>query len=228
VLVAKDLLRPVPGIRLLSQLRQRRRFSGSVDYWKARYVEGGNSGQGSYGELGRAKAAFLNGFVHSYNVDSVIEFGCGDGHQLSLANYPSYVGLDVSRIAVGLCKSRFAEDPTKSFFLYESASFVDRMGLFTADLAISLDVVYHLVEDGIFETHMQHLFGAGERYVIIYSTNEVVKNTAPHVRHRNFSKWVENHQPQWRLTEVIQGPDSLPGRADFYIYDRGNNDTCSR
>lgn len=226
-MVVKDLLRPVPGARLLSRLRQQRRFSGSVDYWELRYVEGGNSGQGSYGKLGSVKADFLNHFVRSHDISSVIEFGCGDGHQLSLADYPSYVGLDVSRVAIGLCKSRFADDPTKSFFLYQSDSFVDRTGLFAADMAISLDVIYHLVEDQIFEAYMQHLFAAGERYVVIYSTNDAVRDTAPHVRHRNFSRWVDINFPQWRLAEVVQGASSLPGRADFHIYDRGNSDTAN-
>ena len=70
-----------------------------------------------------------------------MEFGCGDGNQLSLADYPSYVGLDVSKTAVRLCQRRFADDLSKSFFLYDSACFTDRAGLFTADLAVSLDVI---------------------------------------------------------------------------------------
>jgi hypothetical protein len=221
-MVAKDLLRPVPGVRLITRLRQQLRFSGSVHYWELRYANGGSSGEGSYGELGRAKAEFLNYFVCSHAIGSIIEFGCGDGYQLSLADYPRYVGLDVSRAAIGLCKDRFADDPSKSFFLYDGDSFVDHLGVFTADVAISLDVIYHLIEDQVFDTYMRHLFAASKRYVIIYSTNEVRSDTAPHVRHRNFSQWVDIHYPQWNLDEVVRGPSSLPGRADFYIYGRGN------
>ena len=40
----------------------------------------------TYGELGRAKADFLNNFVRSHAIGSIIEFGCGDGYQLSLAD----------------------------------------------------------------------------------------------------------------------------------------------
>ena len=92
----------------------------------------------------------------------MIEFGCGDGHQLSLAEYPGYIGLDVSRSAIGLCQRRFTGDRTKSFFLYDGACFTDRSSLFTADLAISLDVIFHLIEDAVFDTYMTHLFAAGE------------------------------------------------------------------
>jgi hypothetical protein len=92
----KDLIRPLPGVRQLSLLRQRLGFRGSAQYWERNYARGGTSGPGSYDALAEAKAAFLNDFVRAREVRSVIEFGYGDGHQLSLADYPSYTGLDVS------------------------------------------------------------------------------------------------------------------------------------
>jgi hypothetical protein len=216
----KDMLRPMPGTRQLSLLRQRLAFSGSAPFWEQRYQRGGTSGPGSYGALGAAKAEFLNGFVRNHGIESVIEFGCGDGHQLSLAEYPSYIGLDVSRSAIGRCRSRFAADRSKSFFLYDGACFADRAGLFTADLAVSLDVIYHLVEDAIFETYMTHLFLAGRRYVVLYSTNSVARDDAPHVRHRVFTSWVAASCPQWRLSQVTEGPDAGSRRADFYVFAR--------
>ena len=218
-MTVKDLMRPLPGVRQLSLLRQRVRFRGSARYWERRYASGGTSGTGSYHASAEAKAAFLNDFVHTRGVGSVIEFGCGDGNQLSLADYPSYVGLDVSRSAVGLCQRRFADDATKSFFLYNGACFADRAGLFTADLAISLDVIYHLTEDPVFETYMTHLFAAGTKYVIVYATNGERRSTAPHVRHRHFTPWVEARCPNWRLLEVTQGPGSGPDRADFFAFE---------
>jgi len=132
----KDLIRPLPGVRQFSLLRQRIRFRGSAEYWERNYARGGTSGPGSYHAAAEAKAAFLNDFVRTHEVRSVIEFGCGDGNQLSLADYPRYIGLDVSRSAIELCKRRFAGDATKSFFLYDGGCFADRAGLFTADLAI--------------------------------------------------------------------------------------------
>ena len=41
----------------------------------------------------------------------------------------------------------------------------------TADLALSLDVVFHLVEDEVFAQYMQTLIQAGNRYVIIYASD---------------------------------------------------------
>jgi SAM-dependent methyltransferase len=216
----KDLVRPLPGVRRLSLMRQRFGFKGSAAYWEQNYTDGGTSGEGSYGVLARAKAEFLNAFVREHEVKSVIEFGCGDGNQLSLVSYGSYVGLDVSAAAIERCMSLFSGDESKSFFLYDGRYFRDRAQLFSADLAISLDVIYHLVEDVVFEAYMSHLFAAGGRYVVVYSSNELVQRTAPHVRHRQFTAWIDSHCPHWRLVHAETGPGSWPGKADFYVYAR--------
>lgn len=223
MVTVKELIRPLPGVRQVSLLRQRIAFRGSALYWERTYARGGTSGAGSYGALAEGKAAFLNDFVGSRGVKSVIEFGCGDGNQLSLADYPGYIGLDVSRSAIELCQRRFARDRAKSFFLYDGACFTDRAGLFAADLAISLDVIYHLIEDQVFETYMSHLFAAGRDFVIIYATDTEIGGTAPHVRHRRFTRWAEDHAPGWRLAAVTTGPDSGQDRADFFTYERAGS-----
>lgn len=219
-MTVKDLVRPLPGVRQLSRLRQHLAFTGSGAFWERKYRRGETSGPGSYGPLGAGKAEFLNAFVRENSICSVIEFGCGDGHQLSLADYPCYIGLDVSVTAIRLCAARFAADRTKSFFRYDGACFVDRARIFAADLAISLDVIYHLVEDAVFETYLTHLFAAAGRFVLIYSTNAEIPDAAPHVRHRNFTAWVASNCPGWRLAHVTPGPNARPGRADFFVYQR--------
>jgi cyclopropane fatty-acyl-phospholipid synthase-like methyltransferase len=224
----KDLIRPLPGVRQIALLRQRVGFHGSASYWERRYARGGTSGAGSYYAAGEAKAQFLNGFVRSRGVRSVIEFGCGDGHQLSLAAYPHYVGLDVSRSAIALCQRRFARDPTKSFFLYDSACFTDRAGLFVADLAISLDVIYHLTEDPVFETYMTHLFAAAARFAIVYATNREMPGRAAHVRHRHFTDWTQANLPDWRLAQVTPSPSPGPDRVDFFTYERVTAPTAEK
>jgi hypothetical protein len=216
----RELVRPMPGARRISLLRQQLKFRDSAHFWEQNYARGETSGPGSYGAWAQAKADFLNALVRDRGVRSVVEFGCGDGNQLSLAQYPRYVGLDVSRTAVGLCQQRFAVDPAKSFYLYDGACFADRAGLFAADLALSLDVIYHLTEDEVFERYLGHLFAAGQELVVIYSTNMVLTGTAPHVRHRLFTSWVEANCPGWSLTGVSRGPSPEEARADFFVYER--------
>lgn len=216
----KEVVRLLPGARRASLLRQRIGYAGSGCFWEENYAHGDTSGNGSYGVLADGKSRYLNELVRARGVRSVIEFGCGDGNQLSRAEYPSYIGLDVSRTAIGLCQRRFRGDPDKSFFLYEDSCFTDRAGIFTADLALSLDVVFHLTEDTVFETYLTHLFEAGRSLAVIYSTNIEMGGTAPHVRHRYFTPWVEANCPDWRLTGITPGPNTEQARADFFLYER--------
>ncbi|MBE1161761.1 class I SAM-dependent methyltransferase [Dyella acidiphila] len=224
----KNLIKRIPVLGPVAQNVYRRwfhpprQFHGSEEYWIERYREGGNSGAGSYNRLAEFKAEVLNDFVVRHGIGEVIEFGCGDGNQLTLARYPSYLGLDVSPHAIEGCMRRFASDPSKSFLLVH-----DYAGQ-TAQLALSLDVIYHLIEDEVYHAYMNTLFGAGRDYVVIYSSDkdEVPSQTA-HVRHRQFSRWVRANAPGWRLLAHIPnrypyaGDNDTGSLADFYIYGKG-------
>ena len=50
---------------------------------------GGNSGAGSYNQIGVFKAEIVNNFVKANGVRTVVEFGFGDGQQLTRAEYVS-------------------------------------------------------------------------------------------------------------------------------------------
>lgn len=231
----KDAVKGVPVLgpaasgvwRDLGRRRARVRLqAGSRQYWDDWYARGGTSGPGSYGPLAAFKADVINRFIREHGVASVIELGCGDGNQISLGSYPSYIGLDVSRHVIERCISRFSLDKTKSFFVYDSCGWLDHHHLFEADLALSLDVIFHLVEDRIYETYMDVLFSSARRWVIIYSSDQEGVWRDPTFRHRKFTSWLEVHQPGWCLIEHI--PNELPFRgdvktgsfADFYIYER--------
>jgi SAM-dependent methyltransferase len=219
----RRVIRRIPALR---RLLGGEPFTGSREYWEERYAHGGTSGRGSYGELAAYKANFLNGFVREHAVRSVIEFGCGDGNQLLLAEYPEYVGLDVSKSAILLCRDRFRGDPTKSFFLYDGEAFVDRRPLFRAELALSTDVLFHLTEEAVWELYLRHLFGAAERYVIAYSSDSDEASLEPHIVHRPFTRWVTSNLASWRLVQTIPNPhpmsqDHRSGTfANFHVFAR--------
>lgn len=195
-------------------------FKSSKEYWEYRYQTGGNSGHGSYNDLCFFKADILNDFVAEHKIKTVIDFGCGDGNQLKFSHYPSYFGFDVSQIAIEKCRHAFKEDHTKIF------NHINDYNNETAELCLSLDVIYHLVEDDVFEQYMKLLFKSATQYIIIYSSNTDKQQTiqAPHVKHRLFSSWITTHQPRWQLTEHIGNkyPYSAKNQtgsfADFYIY----------
>lgn len=197
-------------------------FRSTAQYWEDRYAKNGDSGAGSYGRLADFKADVVNDFVSRNNVASVIEFGCGDGNQLSLSDYGQYIGIDISESSIERCRARFEKDKTKRF---EHIS--DYQGE-RAELSLSLDVIYHLVEDETFERYMKNLFDSAERYVIAYSCDTVDPSIrAAHVEPRKFTEWVSSNRPDFELIERIpnrypydpQAPDQTSS-ADFYVYER--------
>jgi len=200
-------------------------FEKSSSYWDARYKAGGNSGAGSYSNLARFKADILNAFVSEHAIASVIEFGSGDGAQLGLAAYPRYIGVDVSPTAIADCRKLFRHDPSKTFHVAGELPPGS-----TAELSLSLDVIYHLVEDDVFSKYMHDLFAASGKYVIIYSSNEDKAWTSQHVRHRNFTRWIKANLPGW--TQVSHIPNIYPYNendpdhtsfADFYVYEKSTS-----
>jgi|WetSurMetagenome_2_1015567.scaffolds.fasta_scaffold84547_3 hypothetical protein len=223
----KRLIKAIPLVgpiavkinRLINQLNHE--FPGSKNYWEKRYQDGGNSGAGSYNKLAEYKADVLNDFVQNNHIENIIEYGCGDGNQLQLAKYPSYVGFDVSQNAIDRCNHLFVEDRTKKFKL------LDEYKGEVAQLTMSLDVIYHLIEDQVYFSYMKRLFESSSRFVAIYSSNSDGQQykQSPHVKHRKFTDWVEKNQPNWQLLHYI--PNKYPyiednydngSFSDFYIW----------
>jgi len=89
-----------------------------------------------------------------------------------------------------------------------------------------LDVIYHLVEDEVFEKYMFDLFSASYEFVIIYSSNDESMNFGPaqHIKHRNFTGWILKNMPQWLLQEEIKNTyplrynQSEESFSDFYVF----------
>lgn len=208
----KTILKGIPKVGPFL-VRLHGRGWNSSDYWDRRYISGGNSGSGSYNRLAQFKAAYLNDFVATHHIGSVIEFGSGDGSQLKLAHYPIYTGVDISAKAIDVCRSIFAGDSSKHFI--QSSAFVADT---SADLAISLDVVFHLVEDDVFERYMRRLFACATRFVVVYSSNMDEDGPSRHVRHRRFTRWIEQNEPQWCLIDTVK---------NAYPYDAADADNTS-
>lgn len=228
--VLKDILESYPA------LKTKIKFNSS-EYWENRYksfsasnngtlscgdINIGASGAGSYNNLALFKAEILNQFVKEEGVQNVLEFGCGDGNQLSLARYPHYIGLDVNQSAIRHNKEKFRADDTKQFYLV--SEFLQSHKDFSAELCLSLDVIYHLIQDEIFEEYMRNLFTHSHRFVGVYASNKDELH-APHVKHRKFSKWIEQNAREWELYRFI--PNKYPfdeknpnhtSFADFYFY----------
>ena len=192
----------------------------SAELWDAVYAGGGTSGTGSYGRLAEFKAEVVNRLLVEHSIKSVIELGCGDGNQASLIDYPGYLGLDISPTAIGLCREQFGENPTRAFRTYRTGDDIaDR-----AELSISLDVIYHLLEDDVYERYMSDLFAVATRLVVVYSSDTDEETEWPEVRHHRFTDWVGKHATDWTLQDRIPNRypyvpgDTDSSWADFYVF----------
>ena len=97
-----------------------------------------------------------------------------------------------------------------------------------ADLAISLDVIFHIIEDKAFDLYMKNLFDSSKKYVIIYSSNidSRKRKSGKYVKHRQFTDWINRYESKnWKLIKFI--PNKYPinskfkgdkSYSDFYIY----------
>lgn len=197
-------------------------FKGSLLYWDERYRRGASSGSGSYGRLAEFKAEIVNGILADLGAVTVAEWGCGDGAQLQLLETASYIGIDASPTVVESCKRKYAHDLSRGFLTLEEARVIQPQ----ADVSLSLDVVFHIVENDLYERYMRDLFQSARRAVIIYSSNEEDGEwDGSHVRHRCFTRWIDSEMPTWRLAEKV--PNRYPFSADdpqntsfcdFYVY----------
>jgi len=186
-------------------------FTNSKDFWEKRYTIGDNSGNGSYGLLAEFKAKIINEIIRDNNIETVGEFGCGDGNQLSMLVLDKYTGYDVSNNILHKCNTKFSNDKTKKFLNISDYS-NDKF-----ELSMSLDVIYHLVEDEVFENHMKMIFSSSNKHVIIYSSDFNEKGTY-HVKHRKFTLWIEKNIKDFKLINFIKNEYPKKSSADFFIY----------
>ena len=93
----------------------------------------------------------------------------------------------------------------------------------SAELALSLDVIYHLVEDDVFLVYIHKLAQIAEKFIIIYAPDYDSDAFAKHVRLRKFTDHpalsdfeLIHHEPnKFPSTDHTQGSFS-----EFYVFQR--------
>lgn len=185
----------------------------STEYWKNRYAKGGHSGLGSYGDLAKYKANFINGFIKFQKIDNLIEYGCGDGNQLALIKCKNIKGIDVSLDALQLCRNKM---PDRVF-----TNNLEVAGC--SDLVLSLDVIYHLIEDSVYNDYMANITRMAYKYIIIYAPNYESDEFAKHVKPRKFT----DHPALAQFKLIHHEPNKYPSTdhntgsfSEFNVFER--------
>ena len=181
-------------------------------YWEKRYATGGNSGLGSQGFNHRFKRDTIERLIRARGIRSVVDFGCGDGRQmfevLSETTLDEYQGIDISPSAVSLCRERYRGLPHCHFDVAGEAP------IGTYDLALSLDVIYHVVEYDTYVDYLKTLFGCSD-YVLLYANREARASEVPHIVFRANRAEIESLLPETELLEEEPHPEMS---TSFFLF----------
>ena len=215
----KSILSPIKPIYKIASFFYNRFILKSDNYWENRYRLNLNSGSGSYGRLAIFKSNVINEIIQDYQIKNIVELGVGDGNNLKLyKGFDSYTGFDVSRTIIEKNKKKFKSEIYKFYVLNEEK-------VPKCELIMSLDVIYHLIEDKVYKSHLNDLFTNATNLVLIYSSNFDGKKFR-HVKHRRFSNDIPNNFTLIKkINNDFQASPNDPENtsiADFYLYKKVN------
>lgn len=178
-----------------------------TEYWDDRYRSGRDSGAGSRGQAAEHKAIMVNSIVAEHGIRSIIDWGCGDGQVLSLITPDvHYTGVDISQVIIEHVAATHA-NARRVFVPIDDANDLH------ADMALSLDVIFHLPDDGDYRRHLEQVFGSARRLVLIHATDHDGGRTSIHCLWR---RWTPDIPEGWELTRRPADP-SMTG---FYLCER--------
>lgn len=186
-------------------------------YWDERYRRNRTSGEGSEGQKAVAKAQRINDLIRVEDVESIIDWGVGDGTVLSMIDSSvPYLGVDIAPITIQRLQEHYRQTRYRKWprmFKLADQAWLDADA---ADLAMSLDVIFHCVEHGEYQLHLLRVFTSAQRLVLIHSSDHDGGRTARHVRWRRWTSDVAALFPQWTLVERPSDPRAI----GFYLYRR--------
>ena len=190
----------------------------SIEIWKNRYKEGGDSGLGSQGDLLAHKVNFINEFIELHNINEVLDYGFGDLEVARRLKVYDYTGIDIFDPK---------EIPNSRMKLINT-KFNDYDGP-TSDLVLCLDVLYHILEDeqDYLRESLDNMVNKTNKYLIIYAQDSYNSRFETEYRsHLYNSKWVqylkENHS---NLSLIYKQDEPQPGcSAQFYVFEKKKED----
>lgn len=185
-------------------------FTGQ--YWVTRYGTGGDSGFGSHDEHSiKFKGDYINEFIKKFNVETLFDYGCGDGNQLKMINgFTHYTGYDIAPNIIEDCKILYVGHEDKFF----TSKLDDIIGK-KFDLAISMDVTYHIIEDELFKFYLDTLFSSAD-VIILFTTNSDHHTPLKHHKPRKIIDHIKDTYIDFELIDVKMFNDNV----GFYTYQK--------
>ena len=180
------------------------------NWWDSRYASGGHSGAGSYDANYSFKRDYINAVIRRFKIQSIIDFGCGDGSQIKQIDVAAYQGIDISSSVVNRCRKLYEHNSNFSFDVYDEFT----MGKY--DLAMSLDVLYHVVEPDQYDLYLNRLF-SHSRYSLIYANAIPRSDNTAHMLFRDHIYEIRRRGFPVRMIEKVMNP--LIPTVGFLLYE---------
>lgn len=178
-----------------------------MNEWDERYLQGGNSGRGSYGHHATGKAGYVNNVIDTYNIKSINDLGHGDGNQLTYFKGDfKYYGYDISTVINDRLREQYKGNDKYTF-----VRSLDEME--KCDLALSLDVLYHIIDPEQWVYYLDKLFSLG-KYVLIYAV-DLDKHVTTYFKARPFTGYIKENFKNYELIDVKDGWEK---DVKFYLY----------
>lgn len=182
----------------------------SIDLWKKRYQNNGTSGAGSANYLKDFKVSFLNQFIKSKNINSVLDFGHGDLQIAKEIKVDNYTGIDIF-------------DPPNDCNLNLLNVKFDEYNGDSAELVICLDVLYHILEEEqeYLKRSIDRMFEKSDKYVIIYAQDSRDNKFDTMTQHLYNSKWIQYIESSQEIKLIYEQEKPESGTsAKFFIYEK--------
>jgi 2-polyprenyl-3-methyl-5-hydroxy-6-metoxy-1,4-benzoquinol methylase len=133
----------------------------SVIYdWDNRYRQGGISGEGSIGKYREWKWKIIDKYFD--NFDNIIDVGCGNISFWEGRDAKQYIGMDISPTIIE--KNR-TKRPHWTFLCNPAEKPIHK----TADYVICFDLLFHIMDDDIYQEILQNLIEYSNNAILIYT-----------------------------------------------------------
>lgn len=132
--------------RVSSASKARRPMRQGEESFYAAYEPGGTgSGVGSESEYTRPLRQFLEAFIRSHNIRSIVDYGCGDWQWAHLIDWDGarYYGYDIVPVLIDRLQEQFGSEE-RSFHLLDGTEQIPDV-----DLVICKDVCIHLPNEEV-------------------------------------------------------------------------------
>jgi len=199
-------------------MKPHKNSTSSHQYWADRYLHTNfqnSSGNGRLKFRLSYKAKMLNKIFKTYEITKVADFGCGDGLLASKLKITKYYGIEINSEIVDNLKNKFLGKNEFEFSTKFESQWRNKI-----DASISVDVIFHLIEEDVYQKYMNELFFADAKYVVIRAYNHKSQGTGrnSHILHREFLNTIKKYFPNYNLVNV-----SSPRRRHIYLSDSDKN-----